>query len=183
VSATQNHESAIKQFFFRLGGEDYPSETSNRVAKFFKELEQKRKYEKFTRFNSSLDEMIIINGIKVFSFCEHHLLPFFGYCSIGYIPAGKILGLSKFQRLVDRIASRPTLQENITQDITTELETLIAPKGIGVAMTCVHTCMFGRGINTSTCSVNTQVVTGYLKSKSIARQEFLERIRFENIFR
>jgi len=161
----------------------FPQETEERVSKFFLELKTKREYSKFTTFKSSIDEMIVINGIKVFSFCEHHLLPFFGYCSIGYIPNGDIFGLSKFQRLVDKIASKPTLQESITDDIATELYALLLPKGLGIAMTCVHTCMFGRGINTSTITVNSQVLKGAIKDIPEARNEFLARIKNEDILR
>ena len=170
-----------EKVFQSLGGIDYPKETEERVNRFYEELTTKRNYEKFTTFPTDLDEMVVINGLKVFSFCEHHLLPFFGYCSIGYIPDKKILGLSKFQRLVDKKSSQPSLQETITSTIARDIESILTPRGIGIAMTCVHTCMFGRGINTSTCTVNTQVLTKSIKDKSEARQEFLDRIKIENI--
>lgn len=173
--------NTIKEYYDLLGGNNFPTETEERVNNFSKELEVKRNYSKFTTFNSNNDEMIVINGIKLFSFCEHHLLPFFGYCSIAYIPNGKILGLSKFQRLVDKISSIPTLQEDVTSAISNEVERILKPKGSGVASTCVHTCMFGRGINTSTISVNSQIVKGVLKDP-IAKSEFLTRIKNENPF-
>ena len=173
--------NTIKEYYDLLGGNNFPTETEERVNNFSKELEVKRNYSKFTTFNSNNDEMIVINGIKLFSFCEHHLLPFFGYCSIAYIPNGKILGLSKFQRLVDKISSIPTLQEDVTSSISNEVERILKPKGSGVASTCVHTCMFGRGINTSTISVNSQIVKGVLKDP-IAKSEFLTRIKNENPF-
>jgi len=175
--------STSEKYFYLLGGKDFPDSTYKRTQKFYEELEIKREYQKFTTFETKLDEMIVINGIKVFSFCEHHLLPFFGYCSIGYIPDGHLLGLSKFQRLVDKIASKPTLQENITSEIADSLDKKLYPKGLGVAMTCVHTCMFGRGINTSTCTVNTQIVKGFIKDKAETRNEFLGRVRIADILR
>jgi len=168
-----------KEYYELLGGTNFPKDTNDRVQRFGNELNEKRLYEKFTTFDSTNDEMIVINGIKLFSFCEHHLLPFFGYCSIAYIPQGKILGLSKFQRLVDKIASIPTLQENVTSAIAEQVEKILEPKGLGVATTCVHSCMFGRGINTSTISVNSQVLKGAMKEGS-ARTEFLSRINNEN---
>ena len=176
---------AIVRYYQLLGGhrEDFPEETVNRVLNFRTELQEKRGYNKFTTFKTDVDEMIIINGLKVFSFCEHHLLPFFGFCSIGYIPNQKILGISKFQRWVDKIASKPSLQETITHDIGFHLNNRLGPKSIGVAMTCVHTCMFGRGINTSTCTVNTQYLRGSIKEKPEARHEFFSRIDIENILR
>ncbi len=94
----------------------------------------------------------------------------------------KILGLSKFQRLVDKISSIPTLQENITNEIANEVEEILKPKGLGVASTCVHTCMYGRGINTSTITVNSQVLKGNMLDQN-TKSEFLSRIKDENIFR
>lgn len=174
--------TTAKDYWKILGGNgNFPEDTERRVDCFSIELKTKRDYTKFTTFPTDLDEMIVINGIKVFSFCEHHLLPFFGYCSIGYIPEKKILGLSKFQRLVDKNASQPSLQEHITSIIAREIDKILEPKGLGVAMTCVHSCMFGRGINTSTCTVNTQVLQKALKDRPEARQEFLNRIKIENI--
>src|SRR5581483_9069667 len=97
---------AIKSYFEMLGGDesDFSPETANRVRSFGMELDRKRNYEKFTTFDSDCDEMIIGNHLRLFSFCEHHLLPFYGEAAIGYIPNGKIFGLSKFQRLVDMVA-------------------------------------------------------------------------------
>lgn len=175
----------IEEMYRCLGGDpsNYSKKTGQRVLQFYQELEKKREYSKFTRFNTDLDEMIVINGLKVFSFCEHHLLPFFGYGSVAYIPDGKILGLSKFQRIVDKVCSRPTIQEGITSRIADKVNDFVKPKGIGVAVTCVHACMFGRGINTSTCTVNTQVLRGFIKDKPQTRSEFLARVRIEDIFR
>ena len=171
-----------KEYFKLLGGNNFPRDTTARVDNFSKELETKRNYNKFTVFDTTTDEMIVLNRIKLFSFCEHHLLPFFGYCNIAYIPNGKILGLSKFQRLVDSIASKPTLQENVTQEIADKISEILNPKGVAVAVSCVHTCMYGRGINTSTISVNTQVLQGFMQEPN-TKSEFLARIKNEDIFR
>ena len=84
--------------------------------------------------------------IRVFSFCEHHLLPYYGTCSIGYVPHGKILGLSKFQRLVDKLASCPTVQEELTARIVNWLRDKLKAEGFGCVMRCYHTCAIGRGI-------------------------------------
>lgn len=167
----------VKEYFNLLGGENFPTETENRVNNFSNELTSKRNYDKFTTFDSKNDEMIVINKIKMFSFCEHHLLPFFGFCYIGYIPDGKIMGLSKFQRLVDKICSKPTLQEYVTEEIAQELNKILMPKGVAVATDCTHTCMFGRGINTSTITVNSQVLLGIFKTSNEVRMEFLSRLK------
>jgi len=174
--------SIARDYYHLLGGDNFPPDTITRIDNFSNELQTKRNYDKFTVFDTTTDEMIVINKIKLFSFCEHHLLPFFGYCNIAYIPHGKILGLSKFQRLVDSIASKPTLQESVTQEIADKVSEILNPKGVAVAMSCVHTCMYGRGINTSTISVNTQVLQGVMKDQN-AKTEFLARIKNEDIFR
>lgn len=179
-TATKGFESKMNEvqwLFTNLGGGEFPEETTHRVTRFFDELGVKRGYEKFTTFDSDADNMVIINKIRIFSFCEHHLLPFFGYVSIGYIPEGKIMGLSKFQRLVDKVASKPSVQENITVEIADAVEKYLKPKGLGVVSTCQHTCMFGRGIERPEISVSSQVVRGYMKENAHTRQEFFNRIR------
>ena len=162
-----------------LGGPDYTLKegTADRLYRMGTELEKKRRYEKFTVFDTDVDEMIIINDIKVSSFCEHHLLPYMGMCSIGYIPNGKLLGLSKFQRLVDQSASRPTLQESLTRKICQRIEYLLNPFGIAIIMKCSHTCATLRGVESHHMSMNTQVMTGILRDDPAARQEFISRVQ------
>ena len=93
--------------------------------------------------------MIIGNHLRLFSFCEHHLLPFFGEVAIGYIPDKKIFGLSKFQRLIDKVSSKPQLQERLTYQILEEINNRLEPKGIGVVIKAIHTCVFARGTQSS----------------------------------
>jgi len=181
----QTYEEVVEGYYMFLNGsgENFPKETIERIKNFSTELDVKRSYNKFTIFKSNLDEMIIINGLKLFSFCEHHLLPYFGFASVGYIPNGHILGLSKFQRIVDKLSSSCSLQENLTSEIAQFIEQTLSPKGIGVAVTALHTCMYGRGINTSTATVNTQVLRGMIKEEPDTRNEFLKRITHEHILR
>ena len=174
---SRKQSSLVEEWFKRLGGTEFPKDTDQRVERYFKEMEVKRNYAKFTAFETKLDEMIIINKIKIFSFCEHHLLPFFGHCSVGYIPNGKILGLSKFQRLVDSVSTLPTLQEEVTEAIANKVEKLLSPKGLGVTMNCQHSCMFGRGIERPEISVSSQVLRGQFKDNHSMRQEFLNRAK------
>lgn len=148
------------------------NETSRRTGRFFQELKEKRDYSDFKTFKSDNDEMIISNSLKVFSYCEHHLLPFIGECSIGYLPRGKILGLSKFQRLVDKYASKPTLQETITVEIAKAIEDLLDPMGVGVIMKCIHCCIFARGVK-SQSEFLTSSMRGNFKEKEATRNEFL----------
>ena len=164
----------VEDYAELLGGK-LKKGTDQRIVRFSQELKAKRDYEKFTTFDSQIDEMIIVNGIRVFSFCEHHLLPYYGVCSIGYIPQGKILGLSKFQRLVDKLASRPTVQEELTVRIINWLDAKLKAKGFGCVMKCWHTCAVGRGIENPAQTMNTQVVRGIFK-ESEAKDEFMRRV-------
>lgn len=172
----RNKPSLVEEWFKRLGGKEFPKDTDQRVENYFKEMKVKRDYKKFTAFETKLDEMIIINKIKIFSFCEHHLLPFFGHCSIGYVPTEHILGLSKFQRLVDSVSTKPTLQEDVTEAIANKVESLLKPRGLGVTMNCQHSCMFGRGIERPEIFVSSQVLRGAFKANPSMRSEFLHRV-------
>ncbi len=163
-------------YFELLGGKKYPKETTERLIRFSAEIQELRDYKKFTTFKSDVDEMVVINRLTMFSFCEHHLLPFFGYVYIGYIPNGRILGLSKFQRIVDKLASKPSTQEEITQTIADFIDKLLDPKGVAVATNCQHTCMFGRGVRSSDSHVNAQALIGVFKQTD-AKSEFLQRIK------
>ena len=166
----------VENYYHALGGKEFPKETTDRLKRFFAELIVKREYKKFTTFPTNNDQMIIVNKIRIFSFCEHHLLPFFGYVSVGYIPDGLIMGLSKFQRIVDKIASKPTLQENVTQEIADKVKEILNPKGLGVSLNCQHTCMFGRGVERPEINVSSQVLLGAFKNTE-TRHEFFMRIR------
>jgi GTP cyclohydrolase IA len=163
------------EYYKMLGGEPkkYDKETSPRVLSYCKELDAKRTYNKFTVFDSNTDEMIIGNHLKLFSICEHHLLPFFGEVSIGYIPNGKIFGLSKFQRLVDKISSKPSIQENLTKELADEIETRLHPTGIGIVIRAIHTCVFARGVQSTSAEFTTNAMFGSFRDKVATRQEFL----------
>src|SRR5262245_45970177 len=148
-------------YYAMLGGTKYfPSETERRVKDFCKELDVKRSYDKFTTFETKADEMIIGNHLRLFSICEHHLLPFYGKVSIGYIPRGKIFGLSKLQRIVDKFASRPQIQEELTIDIADFIYERIQPKGVGIVIKAIHTCVFARGTQSSDAEFMTNVMRG-----------------------
>jgi GTP cyclohydrolase I len=154
----------IKNYFKLLGGKenDFSLETAN--------------YEKFTTFASDCDEMIIGNHLRLFSICEHHLLPFYGEVAIGYIPNGKIFGLSKFQRLVDMVASRPQTQEKLTAEIMNEIKNRLNPAGIGVVVKATHTCVFARGVQSNKAEFTTNAMYGKFKENPQTRSEFLSSI-------
>lgn len=163
----------VKAYHKMLGGTEFDRETVRRVSQFCDEFKQKRDYDKFTVFANNCDQMIVGQHLRLFSFCEHHLLPFFGEVTIGYIPSGKIMGLSKFQRLVDKVASGPQVQERITEQILEHIQKLLKPKGAGVVVKAIHSCVFARGTQSSKAEFTTSSVSGVFKTNAQARAEFL----------
>lgn len=172
--------SLAKGYYELLGGEYevYSTETDRRVISFCNELQIKRSYNNFTTFPSEGDEMVVANHLRLFSFCEHHLLPFYGEVAIGYIPNGKILGLSKFQRIIDKIASRPQVQERLTTEILKFLVERLEPQGLGVVVKAIHTCVFARGPQSTNAEFTTSAMVGLFKSEINTRQEFLQSIDY-----
>ena len=119
------------------------------------------------------NELIVIRGIPVYSHCEHHLAPFFGKATIGYVPNGKIVGLSKLTRLVNCFARRLQVQERLTIQIANALMTHLEPKAVGVVIRCRHMCMESRGISTAGEETVTSAMLGELQPNLALRTEFL----------
>lgn len=118
-------------------------------------------------------ELIVVRGIPVYSHCEHHLAPFFGTAVIGYVPNGKIVGLSKLTRLVDCFSKRLQVQERLTSQIANALMTALEPKAVGVVVRCRHLCMESRGIRTPGEETITSAMLGELQPNLALRTEFL----------
>jgi len=123
------------------------------------------------------DELIVVRGIPVYSHCEHHLAPFFGEATIGYIPNGKIVGLSKLTRLVNCFSRRLQVQERMTIQIANALMDVLAPKAVGVIVRCRHLCMESRGIRTQGEETVTSAALGELRTNLALRTEFLQLAR------
>jgi GTP cyclohydrolase IA len=119
------------------------------------------------------NELIVIRGIPVYSHCEHHLAPFFGKATIGYVPNGKIVGLSKLTRLVNCFSRRLQVQERLTIQIANALMTHLEPKAAGVVIRCRHMCMESRGISTEGEETVTSAMLGELQPNLALRTEFL----------
>ncbi len=119
------------------------------------------------------NELIVVRGIPVYSHCEHHLAPFFGKATIGYVPDGKIVGLSKLTRLVDCFAKRLQVQERMTIQIANALMDALEPKAVGVVVRCRHMCMESRGIRTPGEETITSAMLGELQPNLALRTEFL----------
>jgi GTP cyclohydrolase I len=128
-------------------------------------------------FDVAYDEMVIIKDIEVFSLCEHHVLPFFGKAHVGYIPRGKVIGLSKVPRLVDVFARRLQVQERLTTQIAEAILDAINPLGVGVVIEARHLCMMMRGVEKQHSAAVTSSMLGCFRNEQETRQEFLSLIR------
>jgi len=128
-------------------------------------------------FHSEVNNMVIVRDIEVYSLCEHHMLPFFGRCHIGYIPHDKLLGVSKLCRIVDLYARRLQIQERLTAQIAKEINSSIDAEGIGVVMECRHLCMMMRGVQKQNSVMTTSSVLGCFHDESATRAEFLSLIQ------
>ena len=131
-------------------------------------------------FESDNDEMIIVKDIEVYSLCEHHLLPFFGKCHVGYLPKGKIIGLSKVARIVDVFARRLQVQENLTKQIAEAILKYTQARGVGVVVEAQHLCMMMRGVEKQNSSMITSCMLGAFRRESSTRSEFLSLIHPRN---
>jgi GTP cyclohydrolase IA len=124
-------------------------------------------------FTQETNSMVIVKNIEVYSLCEHHMLPFFGRCHIGYIPNGRVFGVSKLARLVDMYARRLQLQERLTEQISQQVMTLVGAKGVGVMIEARHLCMMMRGVEKQNSVMVTSSVLGTFRESTATREEFL----------
>ena len=120
------------------------------------------------------NELIVVRNIPVYSHCEHHLAPFFGRAVIGYLPAGKIVGLSKLTRLMECFSKRLQVQERLTMQVANALMEVLEPRAVGVTIRCRHLCMESRGIKTSGEETVTSAMLGELQTNLAMRTEFLD---------
>ncbi len=128
-------------------------------------------------FTVDYDEMVIVKDIDVYSLCEHHLMPFFGKAHVGYVPRGKVIGLSKIPRMVDVFARRLQVQERLTQQIAETIQEVIDPKGVAVVLECQHLCVMMRGVEKQNANMVTSSMLGYFRKDQRSRNEFLNLIR------
>ena len=124
-------------------------------------------------FTQNTGSMVIVKDIEVYSMCEHHMLPFFGRCHIGYIPNGKVFGVSKLARLVDVYARRLQLQERLTDQISQVIMESVDAKGVGVMIEARHLCMMMRGVEKQNSTMLTSSVLGVFRDHLATREEFL----------
>src|SRR5882672_4053588 len=128
-------------------------------------------------FDQDYDEMVVVRDIPFYSLCEHHMLPFFGACHVGYLPKGRVVGLSKIPRLVVAFAHRLQLQERLTQEVAGALNDELAPRGVGVVVEARHLCMEMRGVQKPGGQLITYCMLGTFRKDARTRAEFLDLAR------
>ena len=174
-------EGLVRQLLIELG-EDVNREgllkTPSRVAKALSFLTYGYRADVGTVINQALftqttGGMVIVKDIELYSLCEHHLLPFYGRCHIGYIPNGKVFGVSKLARLVDVFARRLQLQERLTEQISQVVMESIDAKGVAVMIEARHLCMMMRGVEKQNATMVTSSVLGVFRETLATREEFL----------
>ena len=158
--------------------------TPSRVAKAMRFFTQGYTQDPIAILNGALfdvdyDEMVLVKDIDFYSMCEHHMVPFFGRAHVGYIPKGKVVGLSKIPRTVEMFARRLQVQERLTMEIAETLETVLQPRGVGVVVEAKHLCMMSRGVEKQNSFAITSSLRGTFESDSKTRGEFMELIRHQ----
>ena len=187
---TTNIEFLIHQLLVEIGENperEGLQKTPYRVAKMYEELTRgyRADPEKLLNkaiFDSPHDEIILVRNIEFYSLCEHHLMPFFGHAHIGYLPDGKIIGLSKIPRIVDMFARRLQLQERLTLEIAQFLNEHLKPRGVAVVLDAIHLCLAMRGARKTQARMTTSAMIGAFKDCPKTRNEFLLLVRgaYEN---
>ena len=175
---------AVHQLLEAIGedpGREGLRDTPRRIADMYEEVFAGLKVDPSTYLSTGFEEehreMVILRDIPFNAFCEHHLLPFVGKAHVGYIPAGRIVGLSKIARVVEAYARRPQLQERLTSQIADTLVEGLNPRGVGVVIEAQHFCMIARGVKKPGSTMVTSAMRGIFKTNPPTRAEFLDFIR------
>ncbi|MBR1920487.1 MAG: GTP cyclohydrolase I FolE [Kiritimatiellae bacterium] len=175
----------VKELLAELG-EDPAREglkkTPERVAKSLAFLtrgyrQDLKKVVNGAHFESGTNHMVVLKDIELYSLCEHHLLPFYGTCAIGYISTGSVLGVSKLARIVDMFARRLQIQERLTEQIADAVMAETGAEGVGVVVRAKHLCMIMRGVEKSGSEMTTSAVLGSFREDAKVRQEFLDLVK------
>ena len=175
----QKIENAIREIIIAIGEDpdrdglqDTPARVSRAYKEMFSGLYQRPEEDLATTFDLNHNELVIVKNIDIFSVCEHHLLPFVGKASVGYIPnnSGQITGLSKLARLIDVYAKRPQVQERLTSQVADALMRILKPQGVIVVIECEHFCMSMRGVSKPGSKTTTSVVRGNLQDPALRHE-------------
>lgn len=176
-------EEAVREVIQAIGEDprrDGLADTPRRVAEMYAELfcglEQDPRDVLTTGFEEGHREMVILRDVPFFSLCEHHFLPFYGVAHIGYIPKGRVVGLSKIVRALDILAHRPQMQERLTSQLADAILSSLQPDGVGVVVQAEHLCMLMRGVKRPG-SITTSATRGIFRSRAVTRAEFLSLLK------
>jgi GTP cyclohydrolase IA len=173
--------AAIRTLLDELGedsGREGLAGTPDRVRRMYAELTDGYRTDPETLLNGAsfaveYDEMVVVRDIEFYSLCEHHLLPFFGRAHVGYLPRGKVIGLSKIPRVVDMYAHRLQVQERMTQQVAGFLMDRLDPKGVGCVIEATHLCTVMRGVKKQEATMVTSSMLGTFRRDARTRSEFL----------
>jgi len=174
MQAVQSILEAIGEDPQREGLRDTPRRIADMYAEIFAGLEIDPADYLKVGFEERHKEMVLLRDIPFTSVCEHHLLPFYGKAHVGYIPAGRLVGLSKLARVVDGFARRPQLQERLTSQIADTIVEEVHPAGVGVVIEAQHFCMIMRGVKKPGSTMVTSAMRGLFKNNPPTRSEFLQ---------
>jgi len=184
---TQADAEAAVRVLIEWAGDDPDREglvdTPGRVARSYRELfagyaTDPREYLKRTFVEvGGYDELVVLKGIRVVSFCEHHMLPVIGRAHVGYLPTNRVVGISKLARVVHGFARRLQIQEKLTAEIAEAIQDILQPQGVGVVIEAEHSCMTLRGVNTLETLLITSRLLGVIRDDPRTREEFLGLVR------
>jgi GTP cyclohydrolase I len=176
-------ERAVREILFAVGEDpdregllETPARVARMYAELFSGLKQDPRQHTQKFFSAEYDEIVLVRDISFCSMCEHHLLPFIGHAHVAYIPEGKVIGLSKIARVVEVIARRPQIQEQMTEQIANLLESELGAKGVAVVIEASHSCMTIRGVKKPGSSMVTSAMKGLFRSNLSTRSEVMQLI-------
>lgn len=173
VRAVREMLVAIGENPSREGLEGTPRRIADMYREIFAGMDQDPRDVLSVGFEEGHEEMVVVRDIPFFSMCEHHLLPFHGIAHVGYIPKGRVVGISKLARAVELFARRPQVQERLTSQIADAIMEVIHPHGVGVVMEAEHLCMTMRGVKKPGSKVVTSANRGIFRTRAATRAEFM----------
>lgn len=180
----QRIEAAVREIIAAIGEDPEREgllETPRRIAEMYGELfsgiEQDPRDVLAKGFEESHKEMVVLKDVPFYSLCEHHFLPFHGRAHVGYVPEGRVVGVSKLARAVDILARRPQLQERLTSQVADAIMDGLAPDGVAVVIEAEHLCMTMRGVQKPGAVMITSAIRGGFRRRGVTRSEFLSLVR------
>lgn len=180
----QRIEAAVREIIAAIGEDperEGLAETPRRIAEMYGELFSgidKEPRDVLTKgFEESHKEMVVLKDVPFYSLCEHHFLPFHGKAHVGYVPEGRVVGVSKLARAVDILARRPQLQERLTSQVADAIMDGLAPDGVAVVIEAEHLCMTMRGVQKPGAVMITSAIRGGFRRRGVTRSEFLALVR------